>query len=128
MSTFLSCAFREQEDGQATLPILLRPRIPGVQDQHGCSSCPPRPPRLNQASVIAAEALMNNVGEEGISEGFRLAKSERAVPGCVGAEGPCHPTTFLEHRLYLHSAGSPFIGVLRLPCYAAQIVHSRLIN
>ena len=23
-STFLSCAFREQEDGQATLPILLR--------------------------------------------------------------------------------------------------------
>ena len=26
-STFLSCAFREQEDGQATLPILLRPRV-----------------------------------------------------------------------------------------------------
>jgi hypothetical protein len=34
---------------------------------------------------------MNNVCEEGISEGFRLAKSERAVPGGVGAEGPCHP-------------------------------------
>jgi len=26
-STFLSCAFHEQEDGQATLPILLRPRV-----------------------------------------------------------------------------------------------------
>jgi len=26
-STFWSCAFREQEDGQATLPILLRPRV-----------------------------------------------------------------------------------------------------
>ena len=27
---------------------------------------------------------------EGISEGFRLTKSERAVPGGVEAEGPCH--------------------------------------
>jgi hypothetical protein len=26
-STFLSCAFREQEDDQATLSILLRPRV-----------------------------------------------------------------------------------------------------
>ena len=26
-STFLSCAFREQVDGQAALPILLRPRV-----------------------------------------------------------------------------------------------------
>ena len=26
-TTFLSCAFREQEDGQAALPVLLRPRI-----------------------------------------------------------------------------------------------------
>ena len=48
-STFLSCAFREQEDGQAALPILLRPRVaraqkiirlhpssvPGSQDQCG---------------------------------------------------------------------------------------------
>jgi hypothetical protein len=34
-------------------------------------------------SAIAAEAFMNNAGEEGISEGFRLAKSERAVPGGV---------------------------------------------
>jgi hypothetical protein len=33
---------------------------------------------------------MNNVGEEGISEGFRLEKSKRAVPGGVGAEGLCH--------------------------------------
>ena len=47
-----------------------------------------RPPRLNQASAIAAETLMNNAGEEGISEGIRLAQSERAVPGGVGAEGP----------------------------------------
>ena len=46
----------------------------------------------SSGSVIAAEALMNNAGEEGISEGFRLAKSERAVPGGVGAEGPYHPT------------------------------------
>jgi|CXWL01.1.fsa_nt_gi hypothetical protein len=30
---------------------------------------------------------MNNAGEEGIYEGFHLAKSDRAVPGGVGAEG-----------------------------------------
>ena len=58
-----------------------------------------RPPRLNEASAIAAESLMNNAGEKGISEGFCLAKSERAVPGGVGAEGACHPTIFLESRL-----------------------------
>ena len=34
---------------------------------------------------------MNNAGEEGISEGFRLAKSERAVPGGVGAEARYPP-------------------------------------
>jgi hypothetical protein len=37
-STFLSCAFREQEDDQAALPILLRARVPGAQDQCGCPS------------------------------------------------------------------------------------------
>jgi hypothetical protein len=37
-STFLSCAFREQEDDQAALPILLRARAPGAQDQCGCPS------------------------------------------------------------------------------------------
>jgi hypothetical protein len=30
-STFLSCAFREQKDGQASLPILLRPRVARAQ-------------------------------------------------------------------------------------------------
>jgi hypothetical protein len=30
-STFLSCAFREQEDGLATLPTLLRPRVARAQ-------------------------------------------------------------------------------------------------
>jgi len=49
--------------------------------------------RRSSGSAIAAETLMNNAGEEGISEGFRLAKSERAVPGGVGAEGPCHPVS-----------------------------------
>jgi hypothetical protein len=29
--SFLSCAFREQEDGQATLPIHLRPRVARAQ-------------------------------------------------------------------------------------------------
>ena len=53
--------------------------------------------RRSSGSAIAAEALMNNAGEEGISEGFRLAKSERAVPGGVGAEGPCHPAHFPSH-------------------------------
>ena len=33
-STFLSCAFREQEDDQATLPILLRPRVARAQGTH----------------------------------------------------------------------------------------------
>ena len=49
--------------------------------------------RRSSGSAIAAEALMNNAGEEGISEGFRLAKSDRAVPGGVGAEGLCRPTS-----------------------------------
>jgi hypothetical protein len=31
-STFLSCAFREQEDNQAALPILPRPRVPRAQE------------------------------------------------------------------------------------------------
>jgi hypothetical protein len=30
---------------------------------------------------------MNNAGQEGISEGLRLAQSERAVPGGAGAKG-----------------------------------------
>ena len=34
-STFLSCAFREQEDDQAALPTLLIVRAPGARDQHG---------------------------------------------------------------------------------------------
>jgi hypothetical protein len=45
----------------------------------------------SSGSAIPAEALMNHAGEEGISEGFRLAKSERAVPGGVGAEGYATP-------------------------------------
>jgi len=34
---------------------------------------------------------MNNAGKEGISEGFRLAQSERAVPGGAGAESSATP-------------------------------------
>jgi hypothetical protein len=34
---------------------------------------------------------MNNTGQEGISEGFRLAQSDRAVPGGDGAKGPATP-------------------------------------
>ena len=52
-----------------------------------------RPPRFYEAWAIAAESLMNNAGEEGISEGFRLAKSERANSGGVGAEEACHPVS-----------------------------------
>jgi len=33
---------------------------------------------------------------EGISEGFRLAKSERAVPGGVEAKGHATPFIFLQ--------------------------------
>jgi hypothetical protein len=50
-----------------------------------------RPSRLSQASAIAVEALMNNAGQEGISEGFRLAQSERTVPGGAGAKGSATP-------------------------------------
>ena len=34
-STFRACAFREQEDGQATLPILLRPRVARAKETNG---------------------------------------------------------------------------------------------
>jgi len=34
---------------------------------------------------------MNIAGQEGISEGFRLAQSERAVPGGAGAKGFATP-------------------------------------
>jgi hypothetical protein len=37
---------------------------------------------------------MNNAGQEGISEGFRLAQSERAVPGGAGAKGSATPPLF----------------------------------
>ena len=47
--------------------------------------------RRSSGSAITAEALMNNTGQEGISEGFRLAKSERAVPGGDGAKGSATP-------------------------------------
>src|SRR5437773_1163657 len=50
-----------------------------------------RPPRFSQASAITVEALMNNAGQEGISEGFRLAQSERAVPEGAGAKGSATP-------------------------------------
>ena len=32
-STFLSCAFLEQEDDQTALPILLRPRVARAQER-----------------------------------------------------------------------------------------------
>jgi len=41
--------------------------------------------RRNSGSAIAVEALMDHAGQEAISEGFRLAQSERAVPGGAGA-------------------------------------------
>ena len=50
--------------------------------------------RRSSGSAIAAEALMNSTGQEGISEGFRLAKSERAVPGGDGAKGSATPPPF----------------------------------
>jgi len=34
---------------------------------------------------------MNNAGEEGISEGFRSAESERVAPGGAGAVEPQTP-------------------------------------
>jgi len=37
---------------------------------------------------------MNNAGQEGISEGFHLTQSERAVPGGVGAKGSATPLPF----------------------------------
>ena len=34
---------------------------------------------------------MNNAGQEGISEGFRLAQSERATPGGAGVQDCATP-------------------------------------
>ena len=69
---------------------------------------------------------MNHAGEEGISEGFCLAKSERAVPGGVGAEGPCHPTgasvgVTMTPPLYSHlharfQPHAPIAGLLMQVC------------
>ena len=39
---------------------------------------------------------MNNAGQERISEGFRLAQSERAVPGGDGAKGSATPASHLS--------------------------------
>jgi hypothetical protein len=57
-----------------------------------------RPSRLSQASAIAEEALMNNAGQEEISRGFRLAKSDRAVLGGAGAKGSATPPPLLSMR------------------------------
>jgi hypothetical protein len=80
---------------------------------------------------------MDNAGEEGISEGFRLAKSERAVPGGVGAEGPCHPTgasvgVTMTPLLYSHLTArfqphAPIAGLLMQVC-AAIIMISTLVG
>jgi len=47
--------------------------------------------RRSSRSAITAEAVMNNAGEEGISEGFRSAESERVAPGGAGAVEPQTP-------------------------------------
>ena len=41
----------------------------------------PSPSRLSQASATGAEALMNNAGEEGISEGFPPGKVRKGRSG-----------------------------------------------
>jgi hypothetical protein len=41
---------------------------------------------------------MNDAGQEGISEGFRLAQSERAVPGGAGATGSATPFPGLTEK------------------------------
>jgi len=46
--------------------------------------------------AIAAEVRMSNAGQERISEGFRLGKSERAVPGGAGVKG----SVALPHPLF----------------------------
>jgi hypothetical protein len=46
--SFSSCAFREQEDGQATLPILLRPR----REYKTCPLYPHTFPILNNGVSI----------------------------------------------------------------------------
>jgi len=40
----------------------------------------------SSSSEITAEALMNNAGKEGISEGCRSADPERVAPGGAGAD------------------------------------------
>jgi hypothetical protein len=46
---------------------------------------------------------MNNVGQERISEGFRLAQSERAIPGGAGAKGSATRPPFRQRRKQGHS-------------------------
>ena len=41
---------------------------------------------------------MNNAGQEGISEGFHLAQSERAVPGGAGAKGSATSPPLRQRR------------------------------
>jgi len=71
-------------------------------------------------------SMRDSAGEEGISEGFRLAKSERAVSGGVGAEGLCHLTgasvgVTMTPPLYSHlharfQPHAPIAGLLMQVC------------
>ena len=58
---------------------------------------------------------MNIAGQEGISEGFHLAQSERAVPGGAGAKGSAIPLPLGV----VDSVGRGMrvcAGEIRLPC------------
>ena len=69
--------------GGQTRPLYLGER---ESDQTSGATVGHRPRRLG----TGASSLVGALGS-------------RAVPGGGGAEGPCHPTSFLEPRLYLHS-------------------------
>jgi len=85
-STFLSCAFREQEDDQAILPILLKPHVARAQkiirlhsllcsaSKKGTWALPPNPlphiPTTVEATIILRSGLVNGRSVTWFWDGF----------------------------------------------------------
>jgi hypothetical protein len=65
--------------------------------------------------AIAVEAFMNNAGEEGISEGCRLAESGRAAPRGVGATPRCQAPSPLSLKRQRRGVDTPRLAVYLTP-------------
>ena len=100
-STFISCAFREQEDDQATLPILRRPRVARA---HSPNLSMALPSSLTFLSWKDTHVGLSAAVERGPSEGARSGSREPTWVSFLPASAELIPCIALfdrpEHRFF----------------------------